>query len=549
MDFENGRFSKKDVIMFSCAIIAIIVIIVILLIPENKVENKPTNNKVTIRLLGANPYYLLKDTPYEEPGYEAYDGNGNNISYKITQSSNVDYRIPGDYEIKYKVDTVEVTRKVVVSNITPIFLDEEEYVNDIYTIMMLVKGVDYEKTILPNGNEIRANGIEYEVTENGTYEFTIYDKHGNHLKVEKKVKSIDKEGPKGECKNILDLGKTNVEVTAIDEASGISNYIYDNGSKQITLKEAKYEYSGLYKDINVTIVDKVGNKTTIKCVSSGEGALPPINFPSGTKYTADSDTIKVAIESKSDYYLTHVWVLDPYNQINKGMNDWGKNLLKPYNIINNEISKYGYQDKIIVGINGSGFYSLGSWEPSCSNSCKREYNKTTEGSLVISNGILLRNWYQDSYVDKSRNHATYAISKDGNLEVYYNYNKLAESERKKLFDEIINKEYRNTWTFRPVIMMNGNVVESSILGTFLNGKAKRNVLCQIDRNNFVLFTSTGSHSINELKKVLTNAKCQTAVNLDGGGSTALLFKNKNENLQTISGGGRPIVDTLYFVEK
>ncbi len=548
MDFENGRFSKKDVIMFSCAIIAIIVIIVILLIPENKVENKPTNNKVTIRLLGANPYYLLKDTPYEEPGYEAYDGNGNNISYKITQSSNVDYRIPGDYEIKYKVDTVEVTRKVVVSNITPIFLDEEEYVNDIYTIMMLVKGVDYEKTILPNGNEIRANGIEYEVTENGTYEFTIYDKHGNHLKVEKKVKSIDKEGPKGECKNILDLGKTNVEVTAIDEASGISNYIYDNGSKQITLKEAKYEYSGLYKDINVTIVDKVGNKTTIKCVSSGEGALSPIPFPTKVVHAADSDTLKVAIE-KLDYkesYLTYIWVLDPYNQINKGIieENWNKKRAYPSKILEHEISDKKLTDKIVVGINGSGFYSLGSWAPSCSNSCKKSYDKTTEGSLVIYNGKVLRNSPESSMVDTARNHAIYTISKEGNFDVFPGFTKLSESDRKNLFDDIINKGYRNTWTFRPVAMRNGEILTTDLLGT---GEKKRNIVCQINRNNWAIFT--GKMPPAKALEKLKSLGCKTAVNMDGSDSVSLLFKSKTGSLQKVYGNSREDVDTLYITEK
>lgn len=555
MGSDDEIVIDKEKLLIVFLVVAIIIVIIILLIPsKNSQPGTPSRPTVTetIKLVGDNPYYLAKGKPYEEPGYEAYDSLGNNVSYKIEKSGSVDYNTPGEYEIVYKINSVEVRRKVIVSSLeASIIEDSNEYTNESYNIMLLIKGSDYSKTLLPNGSTSLDRAIEYEVNENGVYTFIIYGQHNNELKVEKKVTNFDKEPPKGTCTNKLELGKTYVEVEATDTLSGIASYIYSNGNNSLSSKENKYTYSGLYKDINVTLVDKVGNKDTIKCVSSGEGATAQIKPPSGANIikSAESDTLKVSIEKKSSYYITRVWVLDPYSQINKGLNNWGKNLLKPYNIISNDISKYGLQNKIVVGINGSGFYSLGSWEPSCSSSCKNDYNKTTEGALVIADGKVLRNWYTDAYVDKSRNHATYAISKDGNLDVYYNYNKMSESDRKALYNSIISKGYRNTWTFRPVIMMNGRLASSDILGTFLNSSAKRNVLCQIDRNNFAIFTSNGSHNVNDLNSVLTSLKCQTAINLDGGGSTALLFKSKNGSLETINGGGRSIVDTLYFFEK
>ena len=551
---NNSFFDKynKEKLLIWFLIILIVIIFIVLLIPqgENKVE--PTNqnsNQTTIKLYGPNPYYLIKGTPYEEPGYEAYDGYNNNISYKITKSGTVDYTTSGEYKIIYRVGTAEIVRTVIVSNIEPVFLDEAaEYTNEEYVIMLLVKGNDYLKTILPDGVETTYSGIEYAVKENGTYPFVIYDKYNNPLKVERKVEMIDKEGPTGSCTNKLDMGKTYVEVEAEDKLSGMSKYIYDNLEKTYTSTEAKYTYSGLYKDVNVTLVDKVGNKSTIKCVSSGEGALPQIKPPEGATITktADSDTLKVSIEKKSGYYITRIWVLDPYNQINKGLilENWNKKRKYPPTILNSEITNKNLTDKIVIGINGSGFYENGTWTPNCkSSSYKEQYNRTTEGPLVIYDGKVIRNWYSDNAIDRSRNHSIYTISKEGNLDVYQNFNSLSEGERKNLFDSIIDKGYRNTWTFRPVAILNGNILTTSLVGT---QEKKRNVFCQINRNNWVIYTGTlsASNAVNILK----NLGCQTAVNMDGSDSVALYFKDKNGTLEKIYGGSRDIVDMLYITE-
>ena len=280
--------------------------------------------------------------------------------------------------------------------------------------------------------------------------------------------------------------------------------------------------------------------------------MPQIKPPAGANIirTADSDTLKVTVEKneKGNYLVARVWVLDPYNQIKKGTSTWGVNAMQPAKIIANDVEKYNYQNKIIVGLNGSGFYNGATWTPSCSSSCQRDYKYTTEGGLAITEGKVVRSWYQDSYVDRSRNDAVYAISKEGNLEAYPNTNSYSESERKSLFDGIINKGYRNTWMFRPVIMQDGKIASSNVLGTFINGENKRSIVCQVDQNNYILLTAL-SHGIDKLRSLLPSLGCKTAVNLDGGGSTSMLYKGKNSNVEALYGGGRSIVDVFYIVEK
>ena len=67
-------------------------------------------------------------------------------------------------------------------------------------------------------------------------------------------------------------------------------------------------------------------------------------------------------------------------------------------------------------------------------------------------------------------------------------------------------------------------------------------------NNFALVTGSGL-SRDNLINIMLNLKCQTALNLDGGGSIALLFKSKNSNtIETIIGNGRNVTEVVYFTE-
>lgn len=518
-------------------------------------EYNSNYNEGSLRLKGSNPMYVLKGKQYIEPGFVAVDINGNNQSSNVKISGSVNTSIPGTYKITYKLEQVELIREVIVSDIIAIINvdDEEKFVKDAVNLSVEITGKDYDYTIIPSGERRNTNVINYKVTNNGIYTFIIYDKYNNQLKLQQEVNNIDNTIPTGKCVANLNEGKTKVTVSALDEESGIAGYYYNNG-KNTTGKQtvSEYTFSNLYENVSVIVEDKVGNKATLVCSKTGDGSYAQILPSSGANIVASdsSDTLKVSIEKTSGYYLTRVWVRDPYNQTQKGViANWGSKLEKPFDIIQREISNKNLQNKIVVAINASGFYLSGSWSPSCGSSYASKYDRTTEGPLVITNGNVVRNWYSDSAIDKARNHVLYAISPDGTLDTYPNFNKLTENERKNLFDKIISLNYKNTWVFRPVIMQNGKMVNSDILGTFLDGSAKRQVLCQINYNNFAILSTTSSYNKNGLNSILTSLNCQTAVNMDGGGSVALLYKGKNGTLTTLVGGSRPLVDTLYFTEK
>ena len=47
---------------------------------------------------------------------------------------------------------------------------------------------------------------------------------------------------------------------------------------------------------------------------------------------------------------------------------------------------------------------------------------------------------------------------------------------------------------------------------------------------------------------MVSLRCITGFNLDGGGSTTLLFKNSDNNIITLTGNTRAIADVIYFHE-
>lgn len=123
-----------------------------------------------------------------------------------------------------------------------------------------------QKVKLPNGEELvnTPNG-KYTITENGTYDFTVYDKLGNKQVITKEINNIDKVPP------IIALSQktnewtdSNVVITweVIDTQSGFREILLPNGtvSKNPT-GEFTTERLGTYTFI---AYDNVGNKTLME---------------------------------------------------------------------------------------------------------------------------------------------------------------------------------------------------------------------------------------------------------------------------------------------
>ena len=307
----------------------------------------------------------------------------------------------------------------------------------------------------------------------------------------------------------------------------------------------------------ITVTSKEGGKTATCEVTVNKKVYDPI-VPTSTIRKYEGTTLKYYVQNKQSYYLTYIWMEDPYNQIRKldattaeygkvmtddELAQENKKLVKSNvgTMMNNYISKGLIpKEKAAIGFNASGFYVKGSWNPP-----DDYYNIRSSSWLVITDGKITRNRMADAKIFSTR---MIGISSSGDLKIYdYTYN---NNNAQQVYDAIMADKVKNTWDFNPELVRDGKVVDDP------SPNAKRQAICQIDGNNYVMYTSIYSVSFNDVANVFVDIGCKTAFNLDGGGSTSLFIKKTNSTYATkvkCSDGStrdkcRSIVEGIYFTE-
>ena len=308
----------------------------------------------------------------------------------------------------------------------------------------------------------------------------------------------------------------------------------------------------------ITVTSKDGGKTATCEVTVNKKVYDPI-VPSSSIQKYEGTSLKYYIQSKNLYYLTYIWMEDPYNQIRKleaNVSEYGsvmtdeelananKKLIRtsvPV-MMNAYISKGIIpKEKAAVGFNASGFYVKGSWNPP-----DDYYNNRSSSWLVITDGKITRNRMADAKIFSTR---MIGISSSGDLKIYdYTYN---NNNAQQVYDAVMADKVKNTWDFYPELVRDGKVVVDP------SANAKRQAICQIDGNNYVMYTSITTAGFDQVAQVFVNIGCKTAFNLDGGGSTSLFIKKPNSTYATkvkCSDGSthdkcRSIVEGIYFTEK
>ena len=257
----------------------------------------------------------------------------------------------------------------------------------------------------------------------------------------------------------------------------------------------------------------------------------------------ESDTLKVIISKVNTYYITQIWVKDAYNQLNKyDSPQYGSTLYKPSSLLANAISSNSLNNKIVVGFNASGFYLKDTYDAASVNYYP-PYNKTSVGSLVITNGRVVRNAYNKAY----KTWFIAGVDKSNTLQIYTD-EKSNNASAKKQWSEKVISSIRNTFTFASPLVMNGQASNVTTSMPSPSSALNRQAMCQVDSNNFVLITGSNLNRQNMID-IMLKFNCKTGTNFDGGGSIALLFKSKTSNsIQTIIGNGRALTEVGYFTE-
>ena len=323
----------------------------------------------------------------------------------------------------------------------------------------------------------------------------------------------------------------NKKIASINEGSTVTLTINQNVSN-ITWTSNN---NGIAR-VNNGVVTGVGSGTAIITAKTADGieatvAVVVIGKNSKLINSYDSATFKYWIQKESYLASTHIWVEDAYEQLKVAH---PLKYIHPTEIIKNEVNNKGYQNKGLVATNAS--VSTGNGRPAI--------NFVLDDGKVIASG-------------GHGNYNVIGLNKNYELKSYPPNNSGKE--------QALQEGVKYTFGFYPVLIINGVYQSQNVAalgGGVFTGNNIRQAVCQVDKNNFIIFTNVGIDatqasrqkkgiSLENLAKLMIKYNCKNGYNLDGGTSTVYIYKKANSALNQLTTffrkPGRD--DMLYFVEK
>lgn len=267
--------------------------------------------------------------------------------------------------------------------------------------------------------------------------------------------------------------------------------------------------------------------------------FPPAEYSWHPKYpicTYESETLRYSLGKFGAYdttcYLAEVWVEDPYLQIGKVSAPWKESIEKPITLTES-------RPEIALAVNGSGYVSpVYPWIPADYPGTNEDYYYTPLGSLTVTDGEVYRDLQGVPYYGIT-------LEKDG-LQMYTGEDN----------STVLANEPAQTWSFYvqcPLIRDGQSLLP--VGWTFAETKAMRTVIARKDRNNYLILTvsNSGSAGLTLFEAVdfllYHYEGIEWAYNLDGGPSSALIYRRQGKKMfHTLWGGKARDMDILYFRE-
>ncbi len=546
----NTNTIKKN--FYLIVIIIVLVIIISFFIIYNKKKN--------IFILYGDDIVLKYNEKYQEPGYNYIDENGNDLTDYVSVSDNINIKVPGEYEVTYTYKEKILKRKITVLEpksydlIINYSFNTDKITNKDLIINYSVNGETFSELELPNNVRTKESKGSFFIKENGNYKIVALNTRGEKYEEDIVVENIDKEIPIGKCIATLNINNTEIKVEGTDN-NGIVKYDYYDSEKLLisSLVDNFITKEKTGNKINVKIYDEAGNINVINCDINDKSFYEVIK-PSADEnvvFQGETDTLKAYIIKKSGYFLTRVWVKDAYTQLNKAVSpEYGVNLYLPKNLLNKAMQDNQLNSKLIIGFNASGFFLKDRFHANAVRNYP-PFDKTINGTIIINNGKLVRNCYDNTY---GLWYIT-GIKADNKMVVFEDKEAKTSDEivaKKKWGEEVINSGIRNTFNFSGPVILNGQRLTrfaSSMPDSSNNKEKQLQLFCQINENNYAIFTTDGGVVRKKAIEVFESIGCQTAVNLDGGGSLALLYKERNSNeFYVVVGAARELPEVAYFTE-
>lgn len=237
------------------------------------------------------------------------------------------------------------------------------------------------------------------------------------------------------------------------------------------------------------------------------------------EWNYETATLKVSVEEKrtsyTRYWVCHIQTFST-QQLCSALS--GGTYGNPRAAVSEELADH----RGVIGMNGSGF-SYGSGIPA-------------PGKTMIKGGEIYNDVYSNGNI--------MCVTTDGGM-----FTAVAGMTAQQLLERGV----RDTYCFGPTLVENGEAYEIS--GAFRETyRYQRSAVGMVSPGDYYIVSvdgkgASGSQGMNyeELQKIFLDLGCQYAYNLDGGGSTTLVFKGRVLNSLT-DGRERSVADILYFID-
>ena len=314
-------------------------------------------------------------------------------------------------------------------------------------------------------------------------------------------------------------------VATINPSNATNTDIIWTSSNPKIVKVDNGKVTGLGTGI-ITITATIDG-VSAKCeVTSIGDVITNKNFPGYNLVDQyNSETLKYRIMKNGRNYYSIIWVMDANKQWNSALPRVGTRY-KPADILSMEIKNNGYANKGMIATNGSAF-----WD---------NWGDAPTTPFLINKGKIILDIKNTNYI---RSYGFVGITKDGDLKLYnaFTQNNYGSNMAKR--QTILDDGVRNNFTvFNELLSPKGELLKSNII-------IKYTGLCQVDANNYVIYSGETLTLTNTAMTLKKDFNCKSVYRFDGGGSTAFYYKKNNSATPTSIRSGRDLPDMMYFVEQ
>ncbi len=367
------------------------------------------------------------------------------------------------------------------------------------------------------GSESDSDDILSDALPNsGTDDNDLITKSGNTTSDQDDEEEPSEENPSEENTSSSEEDPSEENPTSNEEESTSDNAVAgsdsDNGTS-VTVKPNNNNTKGGFNYGNSDTTEIMANTWESKVISSADKTLTQVNSYSSEHIQFTTDKVEIGNgNDKITYYVSDIYVTNvEYLKTAFAKDKYGKNYKE-------STLKIASAHDSLLAING-------------------DYYGNNEIGVVIRNGVLFRSEVYDADLC--------VLYTDGTMETY--------SPNEFDLDEVVARGAWQAWIFGPQLLDgSGNILSTFNSTNYLSNAHPRTAIGYVEPGHYVFVVVDGRDdgysrgaTLTELAQIMADSGCVTAYNLDGGGSSEMVYADEHVNQPC---DDRDVSDIIYISE-